>query len=131
MPASDCALRGQLSLELLAAFIIFLSLLAASYLASARLASATDSRLRLELANSSFVRLSSALERACALGSGNVRTADVSGEPALLSEQGGLLAFTAGKFSAQALFACPISVLRANPAKSFRIENKDGTLEIS
>ena len=120
-----------MSLELLAAFAIFLSLLAVSYIASTRLAAAVESRLRLELAASSFARLSSALERACALGGGNVRAVEISGEPALLSEEGGLLIFTAGNFSAQAAYACPISVLQANPAKSFRVENKDGTLEIS
>ncbi len=127
----SCAARGQLSLELLAAFAIFLSLLAISYLASMRLASATETRLEIGLANSSFARFTSALDRACSLGDGNVRAVEISGEPASVSSEGGLLIFTAGNFSAQASPACPISIIQANPARNFRVENKDGTLQIS
>lgn len=123
--------KGQLSVELLVAFTIFLSLLAISYAASMRLASATSARLDIELANSSASQLSSAIGSACSLGSGNVRMVEISGKPATLAYDGSSLAFTAGAFTSQIASPCPFLISNPGPSSSFRVENLDGKIEIS
>lgn len=124
-------MRGQLSLESLLLFLIFLSLLGVSLAASSRIGSAAQARLSYEKAASDFRLLSEKTDSACALGNGNVRQLELSGPPAAISAEAGELTFSAGGFSAQHSCPCNISVLRGEPAASFSIENKGGQLEIS
>jgi len=137
--------RAQASVETLLVFLIFLSAFGIVYAASSRLAAASQSRLDTALSQSSFSDFSAKLKSACALGNGNVREVVVKGKPATLktagdeAEQAALapegtgssLIFTAGDFSARANSSCEIMLSASAPARAFRIENKDGVLEIS
>ncbi|MFA6907882.1 MAG: hypothetical protein WC263_03570 [Candidatus Micrarchaeia archaeon] len=124
--------RAQASIETLLAFIIFLSALGMVYAASTRLAAASQSRLDTSLSQSSFSDFAAKLQSACALGSGNVREVEVKGNAATLaSPAGNSVVFTAGKFTSAANSSCEISLATSAPSRSFRIENRDGTLEIS
>jgi hypothetical protein len=124
-------LAAQASVETLLAFVIFLSAFAIVYASGSRLASAGQSRLSESLAQSTFDEFSAKLQSACALGSGNVRVVEVKGAPASLSQDGNSIIFTAGAFSSQANSGCPISISGESPLRSFRMENKEGTVEIS
>jgi hypothetical protein len=131
--AATRAARAQASIETLFVFLIFLSAFGIVYAASSRLASAAQSRLDTSLSQSSFSEFAAKLQSACALGSGNVRTVEVKGKPALLSPapEGNGIIFTAGSFSARANTLCEISLLSDAAANAFIIENKNDTLEIS
>jgi len=138
-------LLAQASIETLLVFLIFLSAFGIVYAASSRLAAASQARLDTSLSQSSFLEFSSKLQSACALGNGNVREVEVKGKMATLmladseAEQAALapggngssLIFTAGDFSARANSSCEILLSTVSPARAFRIENKDGVLEIS
>lgn len=130
-PATRSNSAAQASTETLLAFVIFLSAFAIVYAAGSRLASAGQSRLGTSLAQSSFDEFSGKLQSACALGSGNVRTVEVKGAPATLSQEGRSLIFTAGNFSSRANSTCSILLATDSPSRSFRIENSGGTIEIS
>jgi len=137
--------RAQASIETLLVFLIFLSAFGIVYAASSRLASAAQSRLDMSLSKSSFSEFSAKLQSACSLGNGNVREIEVKGKSATLvlaggdTEQaalasdssGGSIIFTAGNFSASANSSCALSLAIDAPSHSFRIENKEGVLEIN
>jgi hypothetical protein len=122
---------AQASIETLLAFVIFLSAFAIVYASGSRLASAGQSRLAESLAQSSFDEFSGKLQSACALGSGNVRMVEVKGAPASLLQDGNSVVFTAGSFSSRANSSCPASIADESPSRTFRMENKEGTVEIS
>jgi len=131
--ASPCHSRAQSSIETLLVFLIFLSAFGIVYAASSRLASAAQSSLDTSLSQSTFSEFAAKLQSACALGSGNVRVVEVKGAPASLSQEGGgkSATFSAGSFAAQANSSCGISLATGAASRSFRIENKEGRLEIS
>ena len=142
--ASPSHSRAQASIETLLVFLIFLSAFGIVYAASSRLASSAQSRLDTSLSQSSFSDFSAKLQSACSLGNGNVREVEVKGKPATLtlvdggteqdapaSDGGSSIIFTAGNFSARANFSCTISLATGVASRSFRIENKDGVLEIN
>ena len=126
-----CNSRAQASIETLLVFLIFLSAFGIVYAASSRLASAAQSRLDASLSQSSFSDFSAKLQSACSLGNGNVREVEVKGKPALLTAEGNGITFSAGTFSARANSSCEISLSTDSPARSYRIENVNGSLEIS
>ncbi|MFA5930020.1 MAG: hypothetical protein WC861_04010 [Candidatus Micrarchaeia archaeon] len=137
--------RAQASIETLLVFLIFLSAFGIVYAASSRLASASQSRLDTSLSQSSFSDFAAKLQSACSLGSGNVREVEVKGTPATLvlasdgakqaplaqGSAGNSIIFTAGNFSARASSGCEITLAAGAPARSFRIENRDGVVEIT
>jgi len=130
--ASPSHSRAQASIEALLVFLIFLSAFGIVYAASSRLASAAQSRLDTSLSQSSFSDFSAKLQSACALGNGNVREVEVKGNAAFLSSPtGNSIVFAAGGFSARANSSCGIALAASAPSRFFRIENKEGTLEIS
>jgi len=124
-------LLAQASIETLLVFLIFLSAFGIVYAASLRLAAGAQTRLDMSLSQSSFSEFSSKLYSACSLGNGNVREVEVKGKPAALASDGKSIIFHAGNFSASANSSCEISLASSAPASSFRIENKDGVLEIN
>ncbi len=143
--ASPSYSRAQASIETLIVFIIFLSAFGIVYAASSRLAAGAQTRLDTSLSQSSFSDFAAKLQSACALGNGNVREVEVKGKPATLAlaedsagqaanapgDAGSSIAFSAGSFSARANSSCGISLRTDSSARSFRIENANGTLEIS
>ena len=138
------SIRAQASIETLLVFLVFLSAFGIAYAAGSRLASASQSRLDTSLSQASFLEFAAKLQSACSLGNGNVREAEVKGKAATLmlaadgAEQasrahgsaGNSIVFTAGNFTAEANSSCEISIADGGPARSFTIENKNGTLEI-
>jgi len=139
--ASTTHSRAQASIETLLVFLIFLSAFGIVYAASSRLASGAQTRLDTSLSQSSFSDFSAKLQSACSLGNGNVREVEVKGKPATLAlsdeaarlpgSGGSSLIFTTGSFSARANSTCGISLAASSPSRFFRIENKDGMLEIT
>ena len=129
--ASPSHFRAQASIETLLVFLIFLSAFGIVYAASSRLAAGAQSRLDTSLSQSSFSDFSAKLQSACSLGNGNVREVEVKGKEASLSVEGNGIIFTTGSFSARANSSCEISLAASSPARFFRIENKNGMLEIS
>ena len=126
------SILAQASIETLLVFLIFLSAFGIVYAASSRLASAAQSRLDTSLSQSTFSDFAAKLQSACSLGSGNVREVEVKGNTvALASSASNSITFTAGNFSAQANSSCEISLAAGAPSRFFRIENKDGKLEVS
>jgi len=126
-----CNFRAQASIETLLVFLIFLSAFGIVYAASSRLASAAQARLDTSLSQSSFSEFSAKLQSACSLGNGNVREVEVKGKAATLSAEGNHITFSSGNFSATASSSCEISLSANGPARAFRIENKEGTIEIN
>ncbi len=124
---------AQASIETLIVFLIFLSAFAIVYAASSRLAAGAQSHLDKSISQSSFSDFSAKLQSACALGSGNVREVQVKGAPASLSQEAGgkSVTFVAGAFTATANSTCEISLASSEDSHFFRIENKDGVLEIT
>jgi len=137
--------RAQASIETLLVFLIFLSAFGIVYAASSRLASAAQSRLDTSLSQSAFSEFSAELQSACSLGNGNVREVEVKGKPATLALAEGeaekaarepegrssSIVFTAGNFSAHANSSCEILLATGSSSNFFRMENKEGTIEIS
>ena len=122
---------AQASIETLLVFLIFLSAFGIVYAAGSRLAAAAQSRLDISSSQSSFSDFAAKLQSACFLGNGNVRVVEVNGKAAILSTEGNSITFTAGSFSARVNSTCEISLLASEPSRSFRIENMNGTLEIT
>ena len=125
--------HAQASIETLLVFLIFLSAFGIVYAASSRLASSAQSRLDASLSQSAFSEFAAKLQSACSLGNGNAREVPVKGAPASLSQEGGdkSVTFAAGNFIAQANSSCEISLATGAASRSFRIENKDGKIEIT
>jgi len=124
-------LEGQISLESLLLFLIFLSLLGISLAASGRISAAAQSRIAYEKSASDFQDFAANLKSACVLGNGNVRVVELSGGAARLAAGGKTLGFTAGNFSSQLNSSCELAVLQPATAAEFTIENKGGKIEIS
>ena len=139
------SIRAQASIETLLVFLVFLSAFGIVYAASSRLAAGAQARLDESLSQASFLEFAAKLQSACSLGNGNVREAELKGKMATLALADGdsgqaarlvgggrsAISFTAGKFSARANSTCEIEIAASGPARSFRIENRNGTLEIS
>ena len=133
--------RAQASIETLLVFLIFLSAFGIVYAASSRLAAGAQSRLDTSLSQSSFSDFAAKLQSACSLGNGNVREVEVKGKPATLAladeaarlpgNKGSSVVFTAGNFSARTNSSCETVLGTSSPARSFRIENINGSLEVS
>ncbi|MFA6328016.1 MAG: hypothetical protein WCY41_01075 [Candidatus Micrarchaeia archaeon] len=124
-------IHAQASIETLLVFLIFLSAFGMAYAASSRLAAGAQARLDTSLSQSSFSDFSAKLQSACALGNGNVRVVEVKGKAATLSAEEKSITFTAGSFTAAANSSCEISLAAGAASKFFRIENKEGRLEIN
>jgi hypothetical protein len=124
-------LFGQLSLETLVIFLLFLTILGISYTAASRLSASTQAATRIALAKSSFAEFSSALSEACSLGNGNVRLVKIREGEAAVSQKGGGYLFSSGAFSAEANSSCEILVLQEEPSANFRIENLEGKIRVS
>jgi hypothetical protein len=123
--------RGQLSLETLLVFTIFISLLGISYTATSKVGEIAQKKMVEELAKRSFEDFSAKLSSACSLGNGNIRTAEIRGDAAKIESNGRGVLFSTKSFSSQSNSSCEITVLQAEPASSFTIENKQGKIEIS
>ena len=123
--------RGQLSVETLLVFLIFLMVLGIALFASSRIVAAAQNQEAYALSKSSFEEFSSKLSQACSLGNGNVRRVGINGAPAAVSADGNALEYRAGNFSARLNSSCGISVLRAGAADVFKIDNVEGKIEIS
>ena len=123
--------RAQASIETLLVFLIFLSAFGIVYAASSRLAAGAQSRLDTSLSQASFADFAAKLQSACSLGNGNMREVEVKGKPAALSSEGKSITFTAGNFTATAISACEIDIAAGGPSRLFRMENNNGTIEIS
>jgi uncharacterized protein (UPF0333 family) len=123
--------RAQLSAEALLVFLIFIIVLGISYSATVRIGAAAQEKVQLTLSKNSFSTLVSKIEQCCTLGSGNIRTVEINGNPASLSSSGKTLSFATPSFNSTAAFSCEIEVLKEMPSKSFRVENVDGKITIS
>lgn len=124
-------MKGQISLESLLLFLIFLSLLGVSLAASNRISAAAQSRIAYEKSASDFQGFAANLKSACVLGNGNVRVVELKGGAALLAADGKSLVFAAGNFSSQLNSSCELAVIQPSTATEFTIENKGGKIEIS
>lgn len=123
--------KAQASLELLIVFLVFLSALGISLAATSKIGAAVQEKENYNLAAASFRGLSAKIESACAMGNGNIRLAEISGAKAKVSSDGKSIFFSAGSFNSSQNFSCEIASLADSPSSSFRIENKDGAIEIS
>lgn len=125
--------KAQLSVETLLVFLVFLIILGIAYTASTRLYSASQQGINAALSRESFNELSSKIEEACLLGSGNVRIVKIKGQPVSLSAEGRALAFFAPGFSATYDSPCGISIdqEKSMPSAAFTIENSGGAIRIS
>ncbi len=123
--------RGQLSLETLVIFLLFITIFGISYSAASRLGSSTQFAANAALAKSSFAEFSALVSEACSLGEGNVRLVKIRGQPATVSQKEGGYSFSAGAFLAQANSTCEIMVLQGGPSTSFKIENFGGKIQVS
>ncbi|HIH30993.1 TPA: hypothetical protein HA243_06360 [Candidatus Micrarchaeota archaeon] len=130
-PPNTAHCTGQLSLEALLLFLVFLSLLGIAFLSASRIGSAAQEKISFELAKSSFGDFSSKLFSACSMGNGNARTVEIQGAPATLTAQGKTITFSSGNFSAKIGSECEAVILHEGPSDGFIIENKQGKIEIS
>ncbi len=122
---------GQVSVETLMVFLIFLILLGIAYTAASKIGTQAQQKISRTISQSSFDEFSSKLEQACTLGNGNVRTIEIKGTPAQISAQENTLYFEAKGFSSSKKIPCQLSILQDMPSSSFTIENIEGTIEIS
>jgi hypothetical protein len=112
-------------------FAIFLSLLAISLAACLKIAESSQKRLDYEMGKSAFSEFASKAGSACALGSGNVRIVSLQKGEATVSQNGSRVSFSSGGFSSPLALRCPFSLQGSLASSSLRIENNEGTLEIS
>ncbi|VVC01662.1 Uncharacterised protein [uncultured archaeon] len=122
---------GQLSVEALLLFLVFLTLLAIAYAAAGNVGSAAQRKISASLSQADFNDFSSKAAQACMLGNGNVRTTKLRGTAATIFAEGSSVLFSTGNFSATANTSCGTEILQAGPAKEFTIRNRQGMLEIS
>ena len=122
---------GQVSVETLMVFLIFLILLGIAYTAASKIGARAQQKISSTISQNSFDEFSSKLEQACALGNGNIRTIQIRGGPAQIRAQENTLYFEANGFSSGKKINCHISILQDQPSGFFTIQNIDGTIEIS
>ncbi|VVC00897.1 Uncharacterised protein [uncultured archaeon] len=125
------AKKAQVSAETMLVFLIFLILLGIAYHATTRIGTGAQGKIESVLSRNSFNNFAAKVEEACQLGNGNVRIAEIQGDPATIVSDGRSFTFTAKGFSAGANSSCNIDVIQNQPAKSFRIENEQGTVKVS
>ena len=125
------AQKGQVSVETLLVFLIFLMVLGIAYFASSKIAGAAQREEAYALSKNSFGEFSSKLSQACSLGNGNVRKVDVAGAPASIRMEGDALEYSAGNFSAELNSSCEISVADGGASNVFLIRNNGGKIEVS
>ena len=121
---------GQVSLETLLVFLIFLIVLGISYTAASAIGAAAQKKIDSSLARQSFAEFSAMVSETCSLGNGNVRIVEIKGPPATVAAEGNSYSFSAGPFSATANSSCGISA-PSQPAKSFTIQNINGKIGVS
>ncbi|MCX8197701.1 MAG: hypothetical protein N3F07_00690 [Candidatus Micrarchaeota archaeon] len=121
---------GQLSMEALLLFVVFLALLGVSLAASSRISSAAQEKISYEKSAADFRLLSQKAESACLLGNGNLRLIVFSGLPPSISADSQTIFFSSGNFSSNISLPCQISIKASFPKPEATIENKNGALEI-
>ena len=124
--------KGQISVELLLVFFVFLGLLAIAYSATRSITASVGEKADASLAASSIGDLRSKILSACSFGEGNVRIFTVAGRRQIsVSESDGGMTATVGGVSEEIGSDCEISVQAAGAASSLRIENSGGRIIIS
>ena len=131
-PSDSSLAKAQISLEALLLFAIFLSMLAIVLAASSQIRGMAQNREDRSVSQQAFNDFSSKLERACALGNGNVRVFTTPGGEAELSQEAnGTILFSMLNVSFSADIPCQIGSMPPAPSNTFTIENKDGTIWVS
>jgi len=133
--ASFCR-RGQVSVETLLVFLIFLLVLGIVYFGSSRIVGGVQREMDMTLSKKSFNEFAGKIDEACLLGEGNVRQFKTEGRNVTLGveinqiDESGII-YTSGNFSDMATTACEINI-ETDTGNGFQIENIDGkTLRIS
>ena len=125
-------MRGQLSLEALLLFTIFLSILAVALAASSQIRGMAQRNLDRSLATQAFDDFSEKLGRACALGNGNVRIfSSQIGKVSLARINATAIEFAIGENAYPADIPCEIKDGFPRSADSLTIENADGAIRLS
>ncbi len=129
LPFHPSFAKAQISLEALLLFALFLSILSVALFTSSKIGNMAQNRVNSALARQAFNDFSSKVSSACALGDGNSRSFSAGSQVALAYEQGRLI-FTMLNNSYSLPLACDATTPGA-PSGKFKIENKDGAIEIS
>ncbi|MCX8197427.1 MAG: hypothetical protein N3G80_03890 [Candidatus Micrarchaeota archaeon] len=125
LPTSCC--KGQLSLEALLVFAVFLAALSLSFFAIQKLGQQVLERAAYEAHRYSFISLSAAIDDSCLLGSGNVRRVKMASGGGMLQAEGKNYTFIAENFAASGQSKCPI-ISQGNATGELIIENRGGTI---
>jgi hypothetical protein len=123
-------MRGQVSLEYLALFLVALSLLSVSVLALASIRDSSGKELRLLAFHSSATSLAYAMDEVCALGDGNRRVVPVRIPLALemrKAEDGWLARFSAEGTSMVRLVSCDAEDMDFSTGMVY-VENEKGDI---
>jgi len=123
--------RGQVSIETLLVFLIFLSVLGVAYAAASKIAAGSQERVQRALSEKSFNEFSDKAAQACFLGNGNVRIVEAEGGAANISADGTAVHFESAHFRGSFSTNCISESKAQQPATRIRIENKEGVIEIS